>query len=197
MRSLAASLLLTFSLGSAVVAGANIPRTAPEFGFEVPGGKQVLLSEYKGKTIMLAFFLTTCPHCQNTSVVIEKLYKEFGPQGFQPLAVCIDDMAKMNAPDFIKKHGVTYPLGYSRRDPAYAFLEHPVMQQLYMPAIVMIDSKGTIISQHPGGDPVFGTNAETQEANFRKLIQDAMAKKKSPASSTSTNKKPAVAKKTS
>lgn len=197
MRSFAATILLTLSLGSAALVGANIPRPAPEFGFEVPGGKQVLLSQHKGKTIMLAFFLTTCPHCQNTSVVIEKLYKEFGPQGFQPLAVCIDDMAKMNAPDFIKKYGVTYPLGYSRRDPAYNFLEHSVMQQLYMPAIVMIDTKGTIISQHPGGDPVFGTNPETQEANFRKLIQDALSKKKSPASSTSTNKKPAATKKSS
>jgi peroxiredoxin len=195
MRSLAASFLLLLTIGSALLPGANIPRPAPEFGFEVPGGKQVLLSQYRGKTVMLAFFLTTCPHCQNTSVVVEKLYKELGPKGFQPLAVCIDDMAKLNAPDFIKKYGVTFPLGYSRRDPAYAFLEHPVMQQLYMPAIVMIDAKGTILSQHPGGDPVFGTNPAQQEENFRKLILDAM-KPKAAAPATSTNKKPTVSKKT-
>jgi len=195
MRSLSAILLLLLSLGSSAVSGAKIPRTAPEYGFEVPGGKQVLLSQFKGKTVMLAFFLTTCPHCQNTAVIVEKFYKEFAGQGFQPLAVCIDDMAKMNTPDFIKKYGTTFPLGYGKRDLAYAFLEHPIMQQLYMPAIVMIDTKGNVISQHPGGDPIFGTNPAQQEINFRKLIQDAMALKKgAPSAGT---KKTAATKKSS
>jgi peroxiredoxin len=174
--------------GAGLAAGATVPRPSPEFGFEVPGGKQVLLSQYKGKLVMLGFFLTTCPHCKDTARIIEKLYKEFGAQGFQPLGVCINDMAKMLTADFNREQGVTYPVGYGLRDAAYGYLQHPTMLQLYMPAIVMIDRKGTIVGQYPGGDPIFGANLQQREANLRKLIQDNLKTAAAPAKKATAKK---------
>jgi thiol-disulfide isomerase/thioredoxin len=160
--------------GAGLAAAATVPRPSPEFGFEVPGGKQVLLSQHRGKVVMLGFYLTTCPHCKDTVRIIEKLYKEYGAKGFQPLGVCINDMAKMLTPDFIREQGATFPIGYGLRDAAYGYLQHPTMLQLYMPTLVMVDRKGTIIGQYPGGDPVFGANLADREKNLRKLIEDAL-----------------------
>ena len=48
MRHLVAGLLaMVFFVSTAVPA--TVPRKAVEFGFELPGGKQVLLSQYRGK----------------------------------------------------------------------------------------------------------------------------------------------------
>ncbi len=176
MRVFMVKVLVLSLLSVGLVSGATIPRQSPEYGFEVPGGKQVLLSQHKGKVIMLGFYLTTCPHCKDTVKVIEKLYKEYGAQGFQPLGVCINDMAKMLTADFSREQGATFPIGYGARDAAYGYLQHPTMLQLYMPAIIMIDRKGQIISQFMGGDLIFGKDLAEREKNFRKLIEDTLKK---------------------
>jgi peroxiredoxin len=188
MRAILAALLLSVSL----MPGANIPRQSPEYGFEVPGGKQVLLSQHKGKVIMLGFYLTTCPHCKDTVKVIEKLYKQYGSQGFQPLGVCINDMAKMLTPDFIKEQGATFPIGYGPRDAAYGYLQHPTMLQLYMPTLVIIDRKGQITAQYMGGDLIFGKDLVEREKNLRKVVEDAL--KKPAGAATPAAKKPATKK---
>jgi thiol-disulfide isomerase/thioredoxin len=188
-RALAISLLLLTTLS-----GATVPRQSPEYGFEVPGGKQVLLSQHKGKVVMLGFYLTTCPHCKDTVRVVEKLYKEYGSQGFQPLGVCINDMAKMLTSDFIRDQGATFPIGYGVRDSAYAYLQHPTMLQLYMPTIVMIDRKGQIIAQYMGGDLIFGKSPAEQEKNFRRVIEEALKK---PGASAAPAKKATATKKAS
>jgi hypothetical protein len=50
-------LLAAGLLGAAFAA--DIPRKAPEFGVQLPGGKSVLVSSYSGKVLCLAFILTT------------------------------------------------------------------------------------------------------------------------------------------
>jgi len=194
MRVLAATLLVFSILNVGVMPGATIPRQSPEYGFELPGGKQLLLSQHKGKVVMMGFYLTTCSHCKDTVKVIEKLYKEYGSQGFQPLGVCINDMAKMLVPDFAKEQGATFPIGYGPRDSAYGYLQHPVMLQLYMPTIVMIDRKGQITAQYMGGDLIFGKDLAERERNLRKVIEEALKKSGSAAAPA---KKPAVTKKAS
>ncbi len=161
-------------VGAGMAAGATVPRPSPEYGFELTGGKQVLLSQYRGKVVMLCFFLTTCPHCKDTARIVEKLYKEYGAKGFQPLAVCINDMAKLLTADFVKEQALTFPCGYGPRDAAYAYLQHPTMLQLYMPSVAMVDRKGTITGQYTGGDPILGANIAQREVNLRKLVEDAL-----------------------
>ncbi len=194
MRVPMTKILVLSLLSAGLMLGATIPRQSPEYGFEVPGGKQVLLSQHKGKVIMMGFYLTTCSHCKDTVKIIEKLYKQYGAQGFQPLGVCINDMAKMLTPDFIREQGATFPIGYGARDSAYEYLQHPTLLQLYMPALLMIDRKGQIISQHMGGDLIFGKDLAERERNLRKLIEDTLKK---PGASAAPAKKTTATKKAS
>ena len=51
------------SLGDAAP---QLPRKAMPFGIQTGPDKYIWLSDYEGKTCVLAFILTTCPHCQFT-----------------------------------------------------------------------------------------------------------------------------------
>jgi thiol-disulfide isomerase/thioredoxin len=189
LNALMAAVLLAGSLP-----GATVPRPSPEYGFEQPGGKQVLLSQYRGKVVMLGFYLTTCPHCKDTVKVVEKLYKEYGAKGFQPLGVCVNDMSKMLTPDFIRELQPTFPIGYGPRDAAYGYLQHSTTLQMYFPTFVMVDRKGVITHQYMGGDAIFGRDMAEREKNFRKLIEDALKGGAAVTTKAPAAKKPAVKK---
>lgn len=154
---------------ASLAAGAEIPRPSPDFKVFLNDGRQIHVSEYKGKVVVLAFILTTCPHCQFTSQVLTKLQQEFGPRGLQVIASAIDDMSKMLVPDFVKRFQPAYPVGYNERETAEDFLQHPVMYRLLMPQVVVMDRQGTIRAQFAGDDKFF-EKAE-QEKNFRDLIE--------------------------
>ena len=51
--------LAALALLLATAFAAEIPRKSPEFAIELPGGKQVLVSSYRGKVLCLVFILTT------------------------------------------------------------------------------------------------------------------------------------------
>jgi len=52
------TLALLILLGAAVNA-AEIPRKAPELAIQMPDGKQVLVSSFRGDVLCLVFILTT------------------------------------------------------------------------------------------------------------------------------------------
>jgi peroxiredoxin len=190
MRTALAAMLMMGSL-----MGATLPRKMGEFGFELPNGRQALLSQYKGKAILLSFFSTTCPHCQTASKYIEKLSKEFGAQGFQPIGVCFDPMAKMLVPEFISKQGLTYPVGAATNEQVLEYVQHPAGMIPYVPMFLLIDKQGMIRAQfQPGINDDFYKN---QDANLRAEVQKiikgtAAAPKAAPAKSTAVKTAPAV-----
>jgi peroxiredoxin len=154
------------ALAAIWLTAADIPRTAPDFQVRMTDGKDILLSSYKGKVVVCQFILTDCGHCQKASQTLNKLHREFGPQGFQPVAVAINDMANMFVNDFVKQFNITYPVGFSPREPVLAYLQHNVMMSLMMPQLVVIDRKGVIRYQYAGNDSFF----ENEEKNLREIL---------------------------
>ena len=59
-RALAVLCLLSIATALA----AEIPRPAPDFVINLAANKQIKLSQYRDKTVVLAFILTYCSHCQ-------------------------------------------------------------------------------------------------------------------------------------
>jgi len=165
VRKLLPLLLCTASLAAA----AEIPRPSPDFAVYLNDGRQIHISEYKGKVVVFAFILTGCSHCQFTSQVLTKMQQDYGSRGLQVIASAINEMSKLYVPDFIKNFHPAYPVGYNERDAAEDFLQHPAIYRLLMPQVVVIDRKGTIRAQYAGDDKFF-ENAE-QEKNFRNVIE--------------------------
>ncbi|HLH39224.1 MAG TPA: TlpA disulfide reductase family protein [Bryobacteraceae bacterium] len=160
---------------AAALAMPPLPRKAPEFTITEPSGKETLLSSYRGKVVVLAFVHTTCPHCQAFSMILENLYKELGPKGFQPIDVAWNPNAQQLAPMFAKALNLTFPVGYSSYDPIMDFMGFSLMDRPVVPLEVVIDRQGMIRAESPpGGDP----NLQDQ-GKLRALIESLLSAKTS------------------
>jgi peroxiredoxin len=162
------SLALALALALASLRAADVPRKAPELAIQLVNGEQLLLSQFRGKVVMIAFVHTTCPHCQHDSAIMERLYQELGPRGFQPLDVAFNDNASMLVPEFVKMLGLTYPVGVAPRDTVMEYLQHSYAEPMYVPQMVFIDRKGVIRAQHGGIDDFLKTDLEK---NIREQIE--------------------------
>jgi peroxiredoxin len=168
-------LLRRLAIGVLLLAGmlpaAEVPRRSPEFAVALTSGKQILLSEHRGKVVALIFILTYCPHCQVTVQALTKLHAEYGPRGFEVFASAIEDMASMVVPDFVKRFQPGFPVGFNNRDQVLEFLQHPPMFKLLMPQLVFVDREGNIRAQYAGDDPFFGAE---QDKNLRARIEELL-----------------------
>lgn len=161
-------LLAGVLLAAAASIAAELPRPSPDLTIDLMNGKQVTLSQFKGKVCILAFILTTCPHCQKTVGYLSALQKEYGPQGLQVVASAVEDMAKMNVPDFIQRFQPPFPVGFNSLTTALEYLQHPAMFRLLMPQLVFIDRQASIQAQYGGDDKFF---AEDQEKHLREQVE--------------------------
>ncbi len=183
-----ATLMAGLALALTPAFSAEIPRKAPELVIPLPDGSQKLLSQYRGKVVVLEFIYTTCPHCQHSCQVLSKLQKEYGAKGFQPLALAFNDMSKMLVPDFVKEFKVTFPVGYTDRNVVNNFLQNPPTEMMHVPQIVFIDRKGMIRMQSlPRNDGATGG-----EANVRSMVEKLLAE---PAGAPASGVKKGAAKK--
>jgi peroxiredoxin len=67
----------------------RIPRILPPADFVLPdlNGRQVRLSDFKGKVVLLDFWTTWCPDCRAEMPALEKLHQRFKDRDFVLLAV--------------------------------------------------------------------------------------------------------------
>ena len=162
-----------------------LPRKAPEIAVVEPGpdGKPVKttqLSSYKGKVVVLALVSTICPHCQKECEMLTKVYTDMKPKGVQMLAIAFNDNAKMLVPQFVREHGVLFPVGSAPLENVTGFLGFSVMDRYVVPQVAIIDRKGMIRAQTPpAGDP----NLQ-DEGYLRNLISKLVAEPAAPATIT-------------
>jgi peroxiredoxin len=127
--------------------GPVVPRKAAEFVFQMSGGQQQLLSMYKGKTVVLAFMYTTCPHCQKLAQELTKVQQEYAAKGVQVVGATFDQGAEARVQQFNKSLGLNFPVGYSEQMLVLNFLQHPVNEPYFVPILVFIDRQGMVRSQ--------------------------------------------------
>ena len=167
MRRLILALLLVISLCSA----AQVPRKAAEFVIQNPDGKQLLLSSYRGKPVVLALMFTTCQHCQKMAPVLSRIQTEYAPKGVQVLGATFDAGAAFGVQTFIKAFGVNFPCGYSNNKAVMEFLQSPPDVPPVVPGLVFIDRAGIIRGQFIG-DEKFLSNPEANiRAEIEKLLK--------------------------
>jgi thiol-disulfide isomerase/thioredoxin len=171
MKRLLAALLLT----SLAAVAQKTPRPAPELSINMPGAKPILLSEYRGKVIVLEFLSTTCPHCQHASQLMSRLQTEYGPKGFQPVGVAFNDMAQMLVRDFVRDFKVTYPVGFAARETVYSFLQIDPSMNIHVPQILIIDRKGVIRHQSMPREDTISATEKFLRQNIETLLKEPAA----------------------
>ncbi|HTS36959.1 MAG TPA: TlpA disulfide reductase family protein [Candidatus Solibacter sp.] len=83
---------------------------APDFTLQSLDGKDMRLSDFRGKAVLLNFWATWCGPCKIEMPWFVELQKEYGPQGFQIVGVAMDDSSKEDIAKFAKDMGVNYPV---------------------------------------------------------------------------------------
>ena len=180
MRGFAGA-ILAFGLFAASAQAVTVPRPAHEFVIRGPGG-DALLSQFRGKVVLLAFIFTTCPHCQHSVGIMSGLQNQYGSKGFQALGAAFNEMAAQLVPSFLTQFHPTFPVGYAPRASVLEYLQTPSNFPLSVPVLVFIDKKGIIRSQHMGGDdPFFKDQEKSMRAELEALLKEpgpARGKKK-------------------
>lgn len=151
-----------------LAATSPVPRKSPEFDIAESSGKQISLSSLRGKVVVLEFLLTRCPHCIRVAKMIDRLNKELGPRGFQPVGIAFDvDINGEKVTAFAQQLGITYPIGFSSSRAVDFYLGRAPAERLMVPQIVVIDRNGIVRAQ---SRPVREVNLE-DEAYLHELIQ--------------------------
>jgi hypothetical protein len=153
-------------------ASPQLPRKAMPFGIQTGPGKYTWLSEYDGKTCVVAFILTTCPHCQFTTGILNKLQGEFANRGVQIMESAAEPMAGLHVADFEAKFHPAFPVGYNDQRYIAKFLGFPEDTPMFFPTIAMIDRKGMIRVQISGEDKSMAK--DIQEKSLREDIEKTM-----------------------
>jgi len=173
MRSLVLSTVLV-ALGSAVHAAGPVPRPAPAMDVvEAATGKHIVLSNLKGKVVVVQFLLTTCPHCQAFSQVLTKLQAEYGPKGFQAIGVAVNEATPEMAKAYAAQYAKGFPVGALPESFLLPFMGISVMDRFGLPQIAVIDRKGMIREQSLSD--IAAKQPLQDEAHLRALVEKLLA----------------------
>ena len=82
---------------------------APNFSLPDLDGQMVSLADYRGKVVLLNIWATWCPPCLEEMPSMEKLYQELKGEGFEILAVSIDESGAQDVLPFMQKHKLSFP----------------------------------------------------------------------------------------
>lgn len=161
---------LTLALVTMAASAQQVPRPAGEFAIGLNNGGQILLSQYSGKVVVLAFMFTTCPHCQHTSQILSGIQKEYADRGLQVVGAFFNDNAATLVPGFIAQFQPAFPVGYAERGQVNEYLQHAPGKPTYVPELVFIDRNRQIRAQYSGEVDFF----KDQDKNIRAVVESLL-----------------------
>ncbi|MFK2825482.1 redoxin domain-containing protein [Bacillus sp. B190/17] len=93
--------------------GLGLGSRAPDFTLRTLEGKEVSLSDYQGKKVILNFWATWCPPCKAEMPHMQSFYEKEAEKGnVEILAVNLtsEDRGKEEVAKFAEQYGLTFPI---------------------------------------------------------------------------------------
>ena len=147
-----------YSKKQVATTASNLPTTGPKVGAFAPDfelqsldGRNVKLSELRGKAVVVNFWATWCQPCKLEMPWFEELHKQYQSQGLEILGINTDDYisSKDSVRDevakFAKDLGVTYTILRGKEAVADAF-----GGAQFLPITFYVDRQGKIIANVTG-----------------------------------------------
>jgi peroxiredoxin len=118
---------------------------APSFTLQDLSGKQVSLSDFRGKVVVLDFWATWCPPCVMEIPHFIELYEQYEAQGFAMVGISLDRDGIGVVEAFASKYKINYPIlmNDGRADKDYGGITS-------IPTTFVIDRAGNIRQKYVG-----------------------------------------------
>lgn len=149
--------------GSAAV-GVDVGMTPPPFTLKDVDGRDVSLSDFQGKVVVLDLWATWCPPCRQEIPFLVGLYEEFRDRGLVVVGIGLDDGGADVLRPFAAANKVSYPVLVGDKPVAASYKVSSI------PMTFVIGPDGRIAAKHVGFTPAIG-NALREEVV--KLIEGA------------------------
>lgn len=152
-------------------------KPAPDFDLKTLDGKDLKLSDLKGKGVLVNFWATYCSPCKVEMPWLADFQKQYQDKGFTIVGVTMDDAKPAEIAKFTQDMGVTYPivLGTDAVGDSYG--------AQFLPTSVYIDRTGNIIQR------VYGlVNRSEIEDNIKKTLGPAQVGSAAPAEPAAQNR---------
>ncbi len=121
--------------------GVHVGKKAPDFQLQTLAGKEINLSDMKGKKVILNFWATWCPPCKAEMPHMQEFYQVQKGNNVEILAVNLTTAEKdsNNIGQFVNDYGLTFPILLDSNGEI-----GDTYQAFTIPTSYIIDSKGTI-----------------------------------------------------
>lgn len=120
---------------------------APDFSLPVQGGgPDVSLAALRGKIVFVNFWATWCAPCREEAPSLERLYEQLHPEGFEVLAISIDNADASSAIDSFRRDlSLSFPIPL---DPSKRVYD--AYQVFGVPETFLVDPEGRVLEHFIG-----------------------------------------------
>jgi peroxiredoxin len=145
--------------------------TAPGFTLSTPQGKEVSLSSYRGKTVLLEFFATWCPHCNAEAPHLRKLDASLPASKYAFVSVNADGETAPSVFAFHRYYGLQYPALVDPSSQPGSF--HQQGKAGTVTSKYRVVAYPTFYVIDPSGKITFATDGEQPDAFLREQLLEA------------------------
>jgi peroxiredoxin len=89
--------------------GPEVGKLAPDFTLTALDGKQVSLSQFHGKIVMVDFWQSSCSACRNEMPYLQATYEKWPNDKLEILAISVGERAAL-VQSFVDRQGLTFPV---------------------------------------------------------------------------------------
>jgi len=117
---------------------------ALDFTLKLTDGKDIKLSDHKGKIVIIDFWATWCPPCRRGIPDLVEIQKKYQKEVLI-IGISLDNETKPDVIPFMKQYRINYPVAYGNMEVVTAFGNIQAI-----PTSFIIDQAGKIVDKHIG-----------------------------------------------
>jgi cytochrome c biogenesis protein CcmG/thiol:disulfide interchange protein DsbE len=152
MRSILEKLIFPLSIfGIAILLGcgktSEKKNPSPDFDFHLPdlNGKIANLEDFRGKVLIINFWATWCPPCEEEIPKLNQLYEKYKNEGLVVIGIALDKDSLNLVEPFVRNKRVGYPILVGNEQMLTGLKDFSGV-----PTTLIVDRKGNIKKKYDG-----------------------------------------------